>query len=417
MMSTLGLALGRAVVVLALLLFGGQKLIHWWLRIVAMQRSQELFILNLLLMMAGAAWITEHAGLSLALGIIVALARFAGAPLGVALRTGLALAQAGEFGFVLLNQAGNLQLLDPLLVQIIPASMVLSMAATPFLIEKSDAIVLKFSGDEWMTQSLALTQLAARTMQAQQHVLIAGFGRSGQNLAKMLEQENIPYHALDLDLDPERIQKAQSAGANVSYGDAGRREILVAAGIHRASALVISYADTAAALRTVHFAHELVPSLPIIVRSYDDSALDRLRAAGATEVVPETIEGSLMLASHALLMLGVPLRRVISRVQEARSERYASLRGYFHGLRDAPDDAEHLHLRLHTVILAEGAKAIGKAIAALDLDRIGAQIVMVRRGKRRIDFQADTILEDGDNIVVRGSKEAVVLAEERLLKV
>ena len=479
MVGTLGLALGKAVVVLALLLFVGQRLVRWWMRIVAMQRSQELFILNLLLMTVGAAWITEHAGLSLALGafvvgmliseteyrhqveedikpfrdvllglffitigmlldvrmvlanwwiilllliglmtlklgIIVVLARFAGATPGVALRTGLALAQAGEFGFVLLNQAGSLQLLDPLLVQIILASMVLSMLATPFLIEKSDAIVLKFSANEWMTQSLALTQLAARTMNAQKHVVIAGFGRSGQNLAKMLEQENIPYHALDL--DPERIQKAQAAGANVSYGDAGRREILVAAGIHRASALIISYADTAAALRTMHFAHELVPGLPIIVRSYDDTDLDRLRAAGATEVVPETIEGSLMLASHALLMLGVPLRRVISRVQEARSERYASLRGYFHGLGDAPDDAEHLHLRLHTILLTEGAKAIGNTIASLDLDRIGAQIVMVRRGKRRIDFQADTILESGDSIVVRGSKEAVALAEERLLK-
>eukprot|EP01036_Dinobryon_divergens_P014225 gene14225-19208_t len=125
----------------------------------------------------------------------------------------------------------------------------------------------------------------------------------------MLEEEKIPYHALDL--DPERVAEAQSAGAAVSYGDATRRESLIAAGIHRAAALVVTFADTSAALKTLHFANELAPALPAIVRSVDEDDLDRLRAGGADEVVPETIEGSLMLASHALLLMGVPLRRVV----------------------------------------------------------------------------------------------------------
>lgn len=479
LMATLMLATMKAVIVLVLLLVIGQRLMRSWFHIVVKRRSQELFMLNLLLITLGSAWITEKAGLSAALGafvagmliseteykhqveedikpfrdvllglffitvgmllnvrlvlenwwlvlllltgpvllkfgLIAALARLTGAPPGVALRTGLALAQAGEFGFVLLNQAGGLNLMDPLIIQLILASMVLSMLAAPFIIAKSDAIVMKLSANEWMMQSLTITQIAARTMTTQKHVLIAGFGRSGQSLAKILEEEGIPYHALDL--DPDRVREAQAAGANVSFGDAARRESLVAAGIHRAAALVVTYASTPSALKVLHFAHELAPELPVIVRSHDDSDLDKLREAGAAEVVPEAIEGSLMLASHALVMLGVPLRRVVHRVQAARDERYASLRGYFHGASDAPDSPEHLHVRLHSVTLPEGAKAVGKSIASLHLGEVGAEITIVRRGKSRIEVTPETVLQSGDIVVLRGATEAVARAEERLLK-
>jgi CPA2 family monovalent cation:H+ antiporter-2 len=479
LMITLAWAAFKAGIVLILLLVIGQKLMRGWFHIVVRRRSQELFMLNLLLITLGAAWITERAGLSLALGafvagmliseteykhqveedikpfrdvllglffitvgmllnvglviehwwlvlllltgpvllkfaLIAALARLFGASTGVALRTGLALAQAGEFGFVLLNQAGGLRLMDPLIIQLILASMVLSMLVAPFIIAKSDAIVMKLSANEWMMQSLTLTQIATRTMSTQKHVLIAGFGRSGQSLAKLLEEEGIAYHALDL--DPDRVREAQAAGANVSYGDAARRESLVAAGIHRAAALVVTYASTPSALKVLHFAHELAPALPVIVRSHDDSDLDKLRNAGAAEVVPEAIEGSLMLASHALVMLGVPLRRVVHRVQAARDERYASLRGYFHGASDAPDDAEHLHVRLHSVTLGEGAKSIGKPLAALKLQEVGAEVTIIRRGKVRIEVTPETILEAGDIVVLRGATEGVARAEEHLLK-
>jgi CPA2 family monovalent cation:H+ antiporter-2 len=479
MMAELAWAALKAVGVLFLLLVVGQKLIRKWFNIVVRRRSQELFMLNLLLITLGAAWITEKAGLSLALGAFVAgmliseteykyqveediksfrdvllglffitigmllnvplvlqhwwlvlllligpvlvkfgmiaiLARLFGAPSGVSLRTGLALAQAGEFGFVLLNLAGGLNMLDPLLVQLILASMVLSMLAAPFILAKSDAIVLKLSRNEWMMQSIALTQIAARTMATHKHVIIAGFGRSGQNLANLLEEEKIAYHALDL--DPDRVREAQAAGANVSYGNAARRESLVAAGIHRAAALVISYADTASALKVLHFVHELAPHLPVLVRSHDDTDLDKLRAAGATEVVPEAIEGSLMLASHALVMLGVPLRRVVHRVQAARDERYASLRGYFHGAGDALDDADHLHVRLHSVVLNPGAKAIGRTLMSLRLAELHAEVTAIRRGKLRVEAMPDTVLESGDIVVLRGATEAVARAEDRLLK-
>jgi CPA2 family monovalent cation:H+ antiporter-2 len=287
------------------------------------------------------------------------------------------------------------------------------MLVAPFLIAHTDAIVLKLSANEWMMQSLALTQLATRTMSTQKHVIIAGFGRSGQNLAKLLEEEGIAYHALDL--DPDRVREAQAAGAQVSYGDASRRESLKAAGVHRCAALVITHASTPSALKTLRIAHELAPALPVIVRSYDDIDLDKLRAAGATEVVPEAIEGSLMLASHALVMLGVPLRRVVHRVQAARDERYASLRGYFHGIGDAPDDADNIQMRLHSVPINDQAKAIGKSIGALRLNELGAEAIAIRRGKIRVEMNMETLLQAGDIVVLRGKTEGVARAEARLL--
>jgi CPA2 family monovalent cation:H+ antiporter-2 len=476
--ATLAWATVKAIAVLVLLLFFGQKLMRKWFTIVVKRRSQELFMLNLLLVTLGAAWITERAGLSMALGAFVAgmlisetqykhqveedikpfrdvllglffitigmllnlelvlhnwalvlllltvpvmlkfalialLAKAFGSSDGVSMRTGIALAQAGEFGFVLLNLASGAKLIDPLIIQLVLASMVLSMLAAPMLIANSDRIVMKIAANEWMMQSLQLTQIASRTMAAQKHVIIAGFGRSGQSLATLLAEEKLVYYALDL--DPERVQEAQAAGANVSYGDAARRESLIAAGVNRASALVISFADTHAALKVLHLVHELAPALPVIVRSHDDSDLDVLKKAGATEVVPEALEGSLMLASHALVMMGVPLRRVVHRVQSARDERYASLRGYFHGAGDASDEPDHL-LRLHSVTLGDGAASIGKRLAELQLAEVGAEVTTLRRGRERVDVTPATVFAAGDVVVLRGAADAVTRAEGRLLQ-
>jgi CPA2 family monovalent cation:H+ antiporter-2 len=477
--TTLGWATLKAIVVLALLFVVGNKLMKRWFTMVVQRRSQELFMLNLLLVTLGAAWITERAGLSLALGAFVAgmlisetpykhqveedikpfrdvllglffvtvgmmldlgivvanwwlvlvclvlpvmlkfaliagLAKLFGAADGTSIRTGLALAQAGEFGFVLLNLASGSKLVDPFVVQVVLASMVLSMMVAPFLINKSDAIVMKIASNEWMMQSLQLTQIATRTMSTQKHVILAGFGRSGQSMATLLSEEKIPYQALDL--DPERVAEAHKAGANVSYGDAARKESLVAAGIYRASAVVITYINTASALKVLHQVHELAPTLPVIVRSRDDSDIEVLKQAGAAEVVPEALEGSLMLASHALVMLGVPLRRVVHRVQAVRDERYASLRGYFFGADDPTEDAEHEYVRLHSITLPDSANGCGKPLSALEMHEVEAEVTTVRRGKTSIDVTPETVLQPGDVVVVKGTAEAVSRAEGRLLR-
>lgn len=476
----LAAALAKAALLLALLLAGGQWVLRHWFYLVARRKSHELFTLNVLLVTLLLAWLTEHAGLSLALGafvagmliaeteyrhqveedikpfrevllglffvtigmllnvrvvseqfgwvllaltvptafkflLIVGLTRWLGAGTGTAIRTALPLATAGEFGFVLLQQAGGLRLLAPEMMQVVLAAMLLSMLATPFLLQYSDRIALRFVASEWMQRALALTQIASRSMATEKHVVICGYGRTGQHLAKMLEQENIEYVALDL--DPDRVREAVAAGDSVVYGDAGRRETLAAAGVKRAAALVITYNHAASALKVIHFAHELNPKLPIIVRTADDADLDKLLAAGATEVVPEVFEGSLMLGSHALVLLGVPLPRVVKRVREARDTRYRLLRGYFHGADDPAEFDHQAHVRLHSVPIEPGAAAVGRRLGDLGLTEVGAEVTAVRRrGIRGADPSADLVLQAGDVLVLRGAPEALELAEERLLR-
>ncbi|HWP19637.1 MAG TPA: monovalent cation:proton antiporter-2 (CPA2) family protein [Burkholderiaceae bacterium] len=472
------LALLKAGALLAVLLVGGQRVVRWWLTLVARRKSEELFVLNLLLMTLGLAWLTEHAGLSLALGaflagmliaeteykhqvetdirpfhdvllglffitigmkldvhplvehwflvllltslpvlakfvLVAGLARLFGAAPGVALRTGLYLAQAGEFGFVLLTLGAAGQLIDPRWVSPVLASMVLSMLATPFIIQYSDRIVMRLSASDWLMQSVQLTSIAKRSIKTEAHVIICGYGRSGQNLARLLEAEHIPYMALDL--DPDRVRQAAAAGQSVVFGDAARLQSLMAAGLARASAVVVTYHDTPSALKILQLVHEHAPRVPVIVRTIDDADLERLRAAGATEVVPEAIEGSLMLASHALALVGVPMRRVIRLVQQQREARYGLLRGYFHGADDTTAD-ELQHERLQSVTLPGASPWCGRPLNDAALHAVGVTVLSVRRAQGAVVKPHDElVLGPGDTLVLSGLPEPLARAEEKLL--
>ena len=474
----LGLALLKATALLALLLVGGQRVMRWWLTLVARRKSEELFMLNLLLVTLGLAWLTEHAGLSLALGafvagmlvaeteykhqvetdirpfhdvllglffitigmkldwrpvldqwllvlllttlpvlakfaIVAALARLFRAQPGTALRTGLYLAQAGEFGFVLLTLGADHGLVAPQWMSPVLASMVLSMLATPFIVMWSDRIVMRVSASDWLMQSVQLTTIAKKSIRTEKHVIICGYGRSGQNLARMLETQSIPYMALDL--DPDRVRQAAAAGQSVVFGDAARLQSLMAAGLARANAVVISYPNTASALKILKLVREHAPSVPVIVRTIDDADLETLRAAGATEVVPEAIEGSLMLASHALALVGVPMRKVIRLTRDARDARYRLLRGYFHGADD--DTVEELdQARLKSVTLPEATRWAGRALEDLALHAIGVSVVTLRRASGGVHApQPGDILAGGDTLVISGLPEPLALAEAKLL--
>ncbi|MFC7435327.1 cation:proton antiporter [Hydrogenophaga bisanensis] len=347
------------------------------------------------------------------LGLITLLARAFGAPMGVALRTGLYLGQAGEFGLVLLSLAGQHQLVPPQLFNPILASMVLSMMATPFVIMYTNDIVTRVVGSDWLMQSVQMTTIARKAINTDKHVIICGYGRCGQNLARLLEREGIPYMALDL--DPDRVRQAAAAGHSVVFGDAARLQALMAAGLHRASALVVTYLDTPSALKVLHHAHEHAPQVPVVVRTVDDADLDKLRTAGATEVVPEAIEASLMLASHALALVGVPMRRVIRVVQDQRDARYNLLRGYFHGADD--DHADEIdHERLDTVTVPTGGRSVGLSLQTLALEGLGVRVVSLRRATGRNEAPApETVLHGGDTLVIGGKAPDLALAEERLL--
>ncbi|KTT10376.1 NAD-binding protein, partial [Pseudacidovorax intermedius] len=214
------------------------------------------------------------------------------------------------------------------------ASMIVWMRATPFIGMDSEASVRKLVASDWMQQARQVTSLERKMIDTAEHVIICGYGRCGQNLARMLEREGIPYMALDL--DPDRVRQAAAAGDSVVFGDAARPQALMAAGLGRASAVAITYLDVPGALKVLAAVRAHAPTVPVVVRTQDDHELAKLQRAGATAVVPETVEGSLMLASHALALVGVPMRRVIRLAQEARDARYHLLRGYFRG---ADDDA------------------------------------------------------------------------------
>jgi CPA2 family monovalent cation:H+ antiporter-2 len=259
-----------------------------------------------------------------------------------------------------------------------------------------------------------MTTIARKSINTDRHVIVCGYGRCGQNLGHMLEREGIPYIALDL--DPDRVRQAASAGDSVVFGDAVRLQSLMAAGLARASAVVVTYLDTASALKVLANIRAHAPTVPVIVRTRDDRDLEKLQAAGATEVVPEAIEASLMLASHALALVGVPMRRVIRVVQDQRDARYNLLRGYFRG---ADDDttADLEQERLSTVTLPPGIKSIGRPLGEFALRATGVRVVSLRRGGGKpLEALDTTRLEEGDTLVLSGKSEALALAEQKLLR-
>ncbi|GMR03690.1 MAG: monovalent cation:proton antiporter family protein [Gammaproteobacteria bacterium] len=480
-LATLGWALFKSAAVLIVIFPLGRWLLRPLLHEVATARQREFFMLTVLLVTLVAAWITHQAGLSLALGaflagmmlgeteyrhqvesdilpfrdillglffitvgmmlnlnvvqqwwpwilasvaailvfktvLIMGLGKLFGMETGVALRTGLVLSQGGEFGFALLLQAREYQVLGGNAAQIVLAAVVLSMLAAPLVVRYNGRLAKLMVPRYTRVRGSNLDTIRAEAGETQSHVIICGYGRSGQNIAWMLEQEGMP--SLALDLDPVRVRDARDAGKSVVYGDATRHEVLEAAGLRRAKALVISFNDVASTLKILESTGHFRPDMAVIVRTMDDADLDRLKAAGATEVVPESLEGSLMMGSHLLLLLGVPVSRIVRHVRDVRGDRYRMLRGFFHGEDvfegKGPDAYRE---RLHSVTLPPGAHAVGKLLADLHLDEANIVVSAVRRGGIRGPQPApDTRLVAGDVLVLFGTPESLEEAEKILLE-
>lgn len=387
--AELSLALLKAAVLVGLLLWGGQKAMRVWLRIVDRRNSEELFMLNILLITLGLAWLTEHAGLSMAMGsfmagmliaetdykhrveedirpfhdvflglffitlgmkldwhvlqeqwpwvlvltlipvlvkavLIAVLAYTGGASNGVAARTGIYLAQAGEFGFVLLTLGLAQGLIDPRWSNPVLAAMVLSMLATPFLIQHADRWVFRFSPDDWLSQSLQITTIASHAIAIDKHVLVCGFGHTGRNLCQLLAQQKISYIALDV--NPEVVKTAVLDGHHVEVGDSFQLSNLVSAGLNRSSAVVVSFDDTVTALGVISLVHKHAPSVPVLVRTRDEHDMVLLKQAGAHEVIPDAFEVSLSLATHTMSLLGVEEEKINQLVFIQRHTQYAGLK-------------------------------------------------------------------------------------------
>ncbi|MEP7070709.1 MAG: NAD-binding protein, partial [Usitatibacter sp.] len=346
--------------------------------------------------------------------IIFAIARVFGNGKPTSLRAALALAPAGEFGFVLLSLAQREGAVGPGTLQIVLAAALLSMLVTPFILANMERLVLYFVESEWTQRAVALHTLAVKSMAIKGHVIVCGYGRSGQALAQFLEREKVGVIALDA--DPQRVREAAAAGDSVVFGDASRREVLVAAALSRAVAVVVSFADTPKALSILAHVRELRPELPVIVRTFDDSDVARLKAAGAAEIVAEVVEGSLMLATQTMMQLGLPLNRVLRRLREVRQERYQIMRGFFPGATDS-EAADSEQPRLHTVMIGPDAACVGKTIGSLNLDAMDVTVTAVRRkGAREVNPAPETRLQAGDVLVLLGTQGHLARAEIRLLQ-
>jgi CPA2 family monovalent cation:H+ antiporter-2 len=474
-------AIGLSALALLLVLAAGRWLLRPLFLMIASVRSAELFSLAVLLAVLASAWATQAVGLSLALGaflagmmlaetefrhqveatirsyrevllglffitvgmlldvrlllrdlpvvmaILVGMLLLKAAVVAVvakpatkswfkSLRTGVIVAQGGEFGFALLILLLRKALLDPAIVQPLLAATVLSMVVSPLIIRHNRRITRVILRETGNPQTEAMRQERVTLAAAErEHVVICGFGRVGQNIARVLEQTGFEYIALDV--DPYRIRSGREAGDPVVYGDAGQVKVLENVGIAQANVVVITFANPDVALRILRAVRELRTDVPILVRTQDDTKLTELQAAGATEVVPETFEASLMLLSHLLLLVKLPVGAVLRTVNDIRSHRYSMLRQYF---RDA--HAEHLdethafREELHSVILPPHAWAVGRSITDLKERGSEATVNAVRRdGIVGRDPGPDTVFKEGDVVVVYGTPEAVEHAETLLL--
>ena len=358
-------------------------------------------------------------GFSLALmvgkaGLIILLGRWRGLDLASSLRTGLYLAQGGEFGFALFALAGQQHLLSPSWQAVLIPTIVVSMAFTPWLIRWLSPRLLERLNQRMqqnITQDTRALETAAERIAG--HVVICGFGRVGQTIARFLRQEAIPYLAVDV--DPVRVHEASAAGEPVFFGDATRAPILHALAVERARLVVVSHAETERAAKIIRLLREQGLKTPILVRTRDDSQLAHLQALGASEVVPETLEASLMLVSHVLTLMQVPAERIFRVISKTRRDRYRTLHGYYHGLQSRLIDEHGRPLEmLHPVTLPEDAWACGRSVAELQLP---ATLYALRRvdGSLAPVITEDSILAAGDTVVLQGAHDAIERGERRLL--
>ncbi len=474
-------AVGLAVLALLVVLATGRWLLRPLFVAIATVKSAELFSLAVLLAVLASAWATHAAGLSLALGAFLAGMMLAETefrhqieatirayrdvllglffitigmlldvrlllrdlPLVIAiligllivksvvvavvaepatkswfksLRTGVVVAQGGEFGFALLTLLLRRELADPAIVQPLLAATVLSMVLSPLLIRHNRRITRTVLSESRPSRPEAVREAAVtRAVAERDHVVICGFGRVGQNIARVLEQTGFEYLALDL--DPYRIRLGRQAGDPVVYGDAGQVEVLENVGVAHASCVVITFANPDVALRILRSVRGLRTDVPVLVRTQDDSKLVELQAAGATEVVPETFEASLMLLSHLLLLLKLPIPRVIRTINEIRTDRYGMLRQFFRAAgAQFLDDSHAFREELHSVVLPPHAWAVGRNIAELSARGSKAAVSAVRRdGIVGREPGLDTLFKVGDVVVLCGTPEAVEHAETLLL--
>ena len=474
MIWALVIAILKGVVVVTLLLFIGKWLLPKVFNIIAQVRTDELFVLTTLLVTLLASAITQWFGLSMALGaflagmmlseseykhqleadirpyrdillglffitvgmkldvallisspfsllalmlsfmlikvvVIKVLATRAGESSKDAWASGFMLAQMGEFGFVLIALANQVKLLPSDVSSMLLGAGVISMAITPYMIDHARSWAL-FLSQEKSTENNDLEQLPENE-NLKDHVIICGFGRVGQTVSRFLKQETIDFVAIDI--DPLRTRTAREAGENVLFGSSRQTELLTAAHLSQAKLVVIAFGEDKQSLEVIQKVRSLSPDVPILVRTRNDDHLDMLRDAGANEVVPESLEGSLMLVSQVLSLTGVPFSRIMRRVQKERKNHYNHLHGFFQGEHTdmSPEAIDRIEFA-QAILINDDSFGCGRSIESLNLEKRQVNIIALRRGDIECESpEGSTILQDQDTLILRGKPRKVERAD------
>ncbi len=477
LLGPLSIALAKGAAAFVVIFLFGQYLLRPAIRAVASTRSNELFTLFILLTALLAAWLTWQLGLSLAMGAFLAgimlaeteyqhhveseirpfrdvllglffisvgsqfdwrvifdqpmavailtvgliagkgiaimiITRLAGFEKAVAVRCGIILGQGSEFGFAVLAIALATGLLDITVSQPIIAAIIFSMAVSPFLIRNNQILTGRLYESPTPQNFSSEENIEELAGKIDQHVIICGFGRTGQNLARFLHRIDVPFIALET--DTLIVTETWEAGEPVFYGDAAKRSILQHAGIGRASVLVISFPDSKASERILHTARELSPDTPVIVRIRDDSNLEHMLACGATEVVPDTVESSIMLARHALRLLGQSRKKVDRLLTEARDSNYAQVRSFFHPENDLQMESSSKHHLLSVEILPT-YKGVNRSIDSFKRLKNVRTVALRRDGERSDDPPGDTVLQENDVLIIEGTPDDMRAAEIEIM--
>lgn len=478
LLPALGMAAVKAGLFFLAVVVLGKRLLHPLFREIGKTRSEELFVLTVLVVALAAAAIAHSLNLSMALGafmagmmlgesyyrhqieaeirpfrdvllgiffvsigliidveliamywprilvftlcliifktvLIALLCRVFGHDARVALRTGLILCQGGEFGFALLALAASGRLVPQDVASFFLAIIVLSMAVTPFLVSNSSRIAETLLRNGKRLPAAPVDGQEIEGEHLANHVIVCGYGRVGQIIVRFLKMENIPFIALDD--DPVRVERAAALGERVVFGSARKPKLMLQLGLKEASLVVISFDDPHGAAEIVRHVRQTRENLPVLVRTRDDGELALLQEAGATEVIPETLEASLMLVSHVMAALGLPANKVFETIRQVRRERYTMLHGFVLGQRGYPE-AESLD-HLHPLCLPRDAWAVGSTLASLALESsMNIRIHSLRRGEQTMMNPApDTLVEADDVVVLSGEQGAIEKAESYLL--
>lgn len=344
--------------------------------------------------------------------LISLLCRLFGNDKVVSLRTGLILCQGGEFGFALLALAVKGDVISYDIASFFLSIVVVSMGATPFLVSNSERIANRILARKHQQQEQS-SQFAPLEHTLEGHVILCGYGRVGQTIARFLQQEDIPYVAIDD--DPVRVQTARLTGDHVEYGSARKLKVLHQLGLMNANLLVISFDDHIAARQMIEEIRAERENLPILVRTRDDTHLRELQEAGATEVIPETLEASLMLVGHVMVALGQSGRKVFESIDQVRKERYKLLHGFIIG-QHGPYGMARYQGRLHPVFLPDTAYAANKTLGELKLEQRKVNLHTIRRGNDIVvDADDSTVLLPSDIVVLSGEQTDIEGAEAYLL--